>query len=117
MTVHDLVSEALDLTLDTPIPAWAENLGFSAETRLASLLHLALELAIKVPVPDNWGADYKARHHHDLGDMTDYQLWQQQKRIELFLVLSDDDPPHPWYSERLKVIQQEQRRRARVEAK
>jgi hypothetical protein len=113
-TVRDLVGDCLDLTLDTPLPAWAADLGFSAETRLASLLHLALELAIKVPVPDNWGADRKARAHQDLGDMTDYQLWQQLKRIELFLAISEDDPPHPWYAERMKVIQAEQQRRKRI---
>lgn len=113
-TVRDLLAESLDLTLDTPLPAWAQDLGFTATTRLASLLHLALELAVKVPVPDDWGADHKARHHRDRGDLTDYQLWQQQKRIELFLAISEDDPPHPWYSERLKTIQAEQTRRKSV---
>jgi len=109
--VRDLVSEFLESALDTPLPSWALNFGYSAETRLASLLSLALELACKVPVPDDWGSDYDARHHKDLGNLTDYDLWRQQKRIELFLALSDDDNPHPWYAERLKLIQKEQARR------
>jgi len=111
ITVEQLIEDALDAEL----PGWVRNIPFSAETKLAALLHVALELALKIRVPDDWGAEAEVREHKDLRRMSDFQLWRWRKRLELYLAISEDpETEHFWYQERLAAIAKEQARRKRV---